>query len=158
MPDVIVSGDTVTRSIDKSPPPTIEVEMPAPAAPADQLPQDGDDVRFKRINDPIALSQDGRELRDEIRRRNGDSDDPIYEWKADQAMPPPGEHESFGKQIKRATSAMREARLAALGQDYSGLPTVTPEQGRQLAEAVVNAPPPKVVPVGDAGNPVLPLL
>src|SRR5215471_629961 len=112
MPDVIVSGNTVIRPVDKSPPPTVEVEMPAPAAPAEQLPQDGDDVRLKRINDPITLSQDGRELRDEIGRQ-GREPDPIYEWKAG-ALPEAGEHESFGKQIKRASESMYSARMAAL--------------------------------------------
>jgi hypothetical protein len=158
MPDVIVSGNTVIRTIDKSPPPTIEVEMPPPAAPAEQLPQDGDDVRVKRINDPITLSVDGRELRDEIRRQKGDSEDPPYVWRAEQAMPPPGEHEGYHRQIKRASEAMHSARMAALGEDFTKLPTVTPEQGRELAETMVNSPPVKVTPVSDLGHPIVPLL
>src|SRR5262249_49558920 len=129
MPDVIISGDVAVRKA-PAPPPTIEVPMPAPVAPEEPLPQDGDDVRLKRINDPITLSVDGRELRDEIRRRKGDSEDPIYSWDASQAMPEPGPSESTHKQIKRASESMYNARMAALGETYQLLPTVTPEGGR----------------------------
>jgi hypothetical protein len=52
---------------------------------------------------------------------------------------------------------MYSARMAALGEDYSRLPTVTPEGGREIAEAVVNAAPTKIVPVGDTGLPIQPL-
>jgi hypothetical protein len=119
MPDVIISGNTAIRTVDKSPPPTIPVEMPAPVAPVEQLPQDGDDVRLKRIDDPITLSVDGRELRDEIRRQKGEIEDPIYSWQASQALPEPGPSESTHKQIKKASESMYSARMAALGETYS---------------------------------------
>src|SRR5215831_7138441 len=143
MTDVVISGDVAVRRAPE-PPPTIEVQMPAPVAPAEQLSQDGDDVRLKRIaGEPIELDVEGKALRAEIPEREPD---PIYEWKAG-ALPEAGEHENFSKQIKRASESMYSARMAALGEDYSRLPTVTPEGGREIAEAVVNAPPVKVVPV-----------
>src|SRR5262245_46146152 len=155
-PDVItVSGDTVTRNV--APPKSVEVEMPPPAATAEPLPQDGEDIRLKRISDPIELSVDGRELRDEIRSRKGDSEDPIYEWKAEQAMPPPGEHERFGTQIKCASESMHSARMAALGETYSRLLPITREQGDEVADAVVQAKPVKITPVGDLGQPLVAL-
>src|SRR5262249_23696554 len=96
---------------------------------------------------------EGKTLRAEIPEREPD---PIYSWQAG-ALPEAGEHENFSKQIKRASESMYSARMAALGEDYSRLPTVTPEGGREIAEAVVNAAPTKIVPVGDTGQPIAPL-
>jgi len=152
--DVVqISGDVAVRKAPE-PPPTIEVQMPAPVAPSEQLPQDGDDIRLKRIGgEPIELDVEGKALRAEIPER---APDVLYEWKAG-ALPEAGEHENFSKQIKRASESMYNARLAALGDDYARLPTVSPELGREIAEAVVNAAPIKVTPVGDTGQPIPPL-
>jgi len=157
MSDVIVSGDTVSRPVDKSPPPTVEVQMEPPAAPAEQLPNDGEDIVLRRIEgEPIHMDESGDALRKEIRARRERESDPIVEWKAD-ALPDAGEHESFGKQIKRASESMREARLAALGKQYAELPGVSEQDGRNTAEILASAPPTKVVPVNDAGVPIQPL-
>src|SRR5262245_60144447 len=80
MVDVIQSGDTITRPV--SPPPTVHVELPAPTAPADEMLPQGENVVTKRLpGEPIPLSEDGRELRDELRRRKEGGDALIYEWK-----------------------------------------------------------------------------
>jgi len=154
MTDVVISGDSVIRKA-PAPPPTIAVEMPAPDAPPEQLPDQGSDLRLKRVSDPITLSEDGHELREEIRRQGRESD-PIYEWKAG-ALPEAGEHESHAKQIRRASESMRSARMAALGEDLSKVPGATPERAQAAAEAMVAAPPVKVVPVGDNGQAIAPL-
>jgi len=131
--------------------------MPPPIAPAETIPQDSGDIRLKRISDPIEAGEDGRGLREEIRRQKREPD-PVYEWKADAAMPPPGEHESFSKQLRRASESQYEARLSALAQDLQQVPGATPESARRAAEFMADPPPIKVVPVGDNGQPILPLL
>ena len=157
MSDVIVSGNTVTRSV--TPPPTVEVELPAPVAGPEQLPDRSEDadVRLRNISDPISLSEDGHELRDEIRRRKGDAEPPIHAWKAGNALPIPGPSESHDKQLRRATSAMREARVAAMGKQFAELPGVSESDGRVAAEIIATAPPSKVQVVLDDGRVVEPL-
>jgi hypothetical protein len=120
------------------------------------LPEPTEDVRTKRIADPIEFGTDGAGLRAELRKREA-AEDPIFEWKADQAMPPPGEHESFSKQIKRASEAMHTARVTAMGKQISELPSVTEELGRATAEILAKDPPIRVSPVADSGNPIEPL-
>src|SRR5262249_38321191 len=132
-PDVItVSGDTVARNV--APPKSIEVELPAPVAGPEQLPDrsEGADVRLKRVSDPITLSEDGHELREEIKRQGREAE-PIYEWKAG-ALPEAGAHESFAKQIRRASESMHSARVAALGESLAKAPGATPETGQAAAE------------------------
>src|SRR6516162_2069429 len=155
MTEVVISGDTAVR---KAPAPVVKVDMPPPVAPAETIPQDSGDIRLKRISDPIESGEDGRGLREEIRRQKREEADPIYEWKADAAMPPPGEHESFSKQLRRASESQYEARLSALAQDLQQVPGATPESARRAAEFMADPPPIKVVPVGDNGQPILPLL
>ena len=104
-----------------APPPTIKVDMPAPVAPPEQLPDRGEgaDVRLKNIGgEPIEAGEDGRGLREEIRRQKRERDDPVTEWRAD-SMPEAGSHESFGKQIRRASESMYNARLAATAKEFS---------------------------------------
>jgi hypothetical protein len=155
--EVIVSGNVaVTKA--PAPPPTIKVDMPAPIAPAETIPQDSGDVRLKNIGgEVIEAGEDGRGLREEVRRQQRETD-ALYEWKADAAMPEPGEHESFSKQLRRASESQYEARLSSLAQDFRQVPGATPESARRAAEFVASDPPIKVVPVGDNGQPILPLL
>src|SRR5262245_42381250 len=149
MTDVVIqSGDTLTRSV--SPPATVAVQMePAPVGP-EQLPQDGEDVRLKRISDPIRLGEDGAGLRAALRKREAD---PITEWRAGEALPPPGEHESTGKQLRKASESMLLARKAAAAQDLvsSTGGYVTPDVAAAAVDATIDAPPVKVLPVADAG-------
>jgi len=118
----VISGDVAVRKAPE-PPPTIEVQMPAPIAGPERLPEPDGDILLKRIGgEPIELDVEGKALRAEIPEREPD---PIYSWQAG-ALPEAGEHENFSKQIKRASESMYNARLAALGDDYARLPTVSP--------------------------------
>jgi len=152
--EVVVSGDTVVR---KAPAPTIPVQMEPPVAPAETIPQDSGDVRLHHISDPIEGGEDGRGLREEVRRQQREREAPITEWRAD-SMPEAGSHESFGKQIRRASESMYNARLAATVSEFEKVPGATEESARRAAEFMAEAPPIKVVPVGDNGQPILPLL
>src|SRR5262249_43906167 len=114
MTDVVISDVAVRKA-----PETIEVPMPARVAGPELLEPDGD-IRLKRIGgEPIELDVEGKALRAEIPEREPD---PIYEWRAEQALPPPGPSESTHKQIKKASESQYRARMAALGEDYSKLP------------------------------------
>jgi hypothetical protein len=132
--------------------------MPPPVAPAETIPQDSGDVRLKRISDPIEAGEDGRGLREEIRRQQREQGAPIVEWRADAAMPPPGEHEAWAKQLKRASSSISEARLASLTKVFEEVPGANAERARLAAEFVASDPPIKVSVVNDAGQPLPPLL
>jgi len=160
MTEVVISGDTAIRKA-PAPPPTIKVDMPPPVAPAEQLPDRGEgaDIRLKNVGgEPIEAGEDGRGLREEIRRQKREREpDPITEWRAD-SMPEAGSHESFSKQLRRASESQYEARLSALAQDLQQVPGATPESARRAAEFMADPPPIKVVPVGDNGQPILPLL
>src|SRR6516164_1784910 len=108
--------------------------MPPPVAPQETIPQDSGDVRLKNIGgELIEAGEDGRGLREEIRRRKGEPD-PIYEWKADAAMPEPGPSESWGKQLRRASESQYEARVSSLAADLQQVPGATPENARRAAE------------------------
>jgi hypothetical protein len=158
MSEVIVSGNV---AIKKSGPPTIPVEMQPPTAPPEQLPDRGEgaDVRLKNIGgEPIEAGEDGRGLREEVRRQKREQAAPIVEWRADAAMPPPGEHEAWAKQLKRASSSISEARLASLTKVFEEVPGANTERARLAAEFVASDPPIKVVPVGDNGQAIQPLL
>src|SRR6516165_10623361 len=155
MTEVVISGDTAVR---KAPAPVVKVDMPPPVAPAETIPQDSGDIRLKRISDPIESGEDGRGLREEIRRQKREEADPLYEWRADAAMPPPGEHESFSKQLRRASESQYEARLSTLAQDLQQVPGATPESARRAAEFMADPPPIPVTPVSDAGQPLARLL
>src|SRR5262245_11608744 len=139
MSDIQISGDTVIRRPQSEPP--------------------EEDIRLKHVDgEPIHLDETGNseQLRSEIRRQQREPD-PITEWKAsDEVMPPPGPSESHDKQIRRASESMRQARMAALGEEFARLPSLTPEEGREAAELFSQITP-KVVPVGDAGQPIQPL-
>jgi len=156
MTDVVISGNTAVRKA-PAPPPTVEVQMEPPTVGPEQLPDGGEgaDLRLARVSDPITLSEDGRELREEIRRQKREPD-PIYEWKAG-ALPEAGEHESHAKQLRRASESMHSARIAALGETFAKAPGATPESGQAAAEFIVAAPATKVIPVGDNGQPIAPL-
>src|SRR6516165_7343993 len=152
--EVIISGNV---AVTKAP---IKVDMPPPVAPAEQLPDrsEGADVRLKNIGgELIEAGEDGRGLREEVRRQKRERDDPVTEWRAD-SMPEAGSHESFGKQIRRASESMYNARLAATAKEFSKVPGATEESARRAAEFMADPPPIKVVPVGDNGQPILPLL
>jgi hypothetical protein len=153
--EVVISGNV---AVTKAPPPTIKVEMPAPVAPAETIPQDNGDIRLKHVADPIEAGEDGRGLREEVRRQQREQAGPIVEWRAENAMPPPGEHEAWAKQLKRASSSISEARLASLTKVFEEVPGANAERARLAAEFVASDPPIKVVPVGDNGQPLLPLL
>ena len=154
MSEVVISGNV---AVTKAPAP-IKVDMPPPVAPAETIPQDSGDIRLKRISDPIEAGEDGRGLREEVRRQKREQAAPIVEWRADAAMPPPGEHEAWAKQLKRASSSISEARLASLTKVFEEVPGANAERARLAAEFVASDPPIKVVPVGDNGQPILPLL
>src|SRR6516165_1370764 len=159
MTEVVISGDTVVRK-EPAPPPTIKVDMPAPVAPPEQLPDRGEgaDVRLKNIGgEPIELGE-GQGLRDEIRRQQREQAAPIVEWRAEAAMPEPGPSESWGKQLRRASESQYEARVSSLAADLQQVPGATPENARRAAEFMADAPPIKVIPVGDNGQAILPLL
>ena len=154
MVDVIQSGDTITRPV--SPPPTVQVELPAPVAPADEmLPQDGGDVVLKRISDPIDSGPDGSGLREAMRRER--EAEPLVAWSG-KNMPIPSEHESHSRQIKRASESMTLARRAAMAdqlvKDTGGY--VDPTTAAAAVDATIDAPPTKVLPVADAGPDGLP--
>jgi hypothetical protein len=153
MSEVVISGNV---AVTKAPAP-IKVDMPPPVAPAETIPQDSGDIRLKRISDPIESGEDGRGLREEVRRQQREAD-PIYEWKADAAMPEPGPSESWGKQLRRASESQYEARLSTLAQDLQQVPGATSESARRAAEFMADPPPIKVVPVSDAGQFLPPLL
>src|SRR5262245_9091007 len=129
-----VSGDTVIRKAPSSEP--------------------SDDIRLKNVDGaPIHLDETGSERREEIRRQKREPDS-ITEWKAsDEVMPPPGPSESHNKQIRRASESMRQARMAALGEEFARLPSLTPEEGREAAELFSQITP-KAVPVTNAGQPI----
>jgi hypothetical protein len=154
--EVVISGDTVVRKA-PAPPETIKIDMPPPVAPAETIPQDGD-IRLKHVADPIEAGEDGRGLREEVRRQQREQGAPIVEWRADAAMPPPGEHEAWAKQLKRASSSISEARLASLTKAFEEVPGANAERARLAAEFVASDPPIKVVPVGDNGQAIVPLL
>jgi len=158
MAEVIVSGDTAIRKA-PAPPPTIPVQMEPPVAPPEQLPDRGEgaDIRLKHVSDPVESGEDGRGLREEIRRQQREPD-PVYEWKAEAAMPPPGPSESWGKQLRRASESQYEARVSALAADLEKVPGANAERARRTAEWMADPPPTKVVPVGDNGQPIRPLL
>src|SRR5262249_12278617 len=153
MPDtVVISGDVASRPV--SPPPTIEVELPPPTAPAEQLPNEGEEnIVLRRIEgEPIHMDDQGEALRKEIRARK---EPDLVEWKAP-LLPIPGPSASHDKQLRRASSAMLESRLRAMGKDLAEYPGVTAEAGRAAAEIIATAPPLKVMPVADAGPDGLP--
>ena len=171
MSDVVISGDTAVR---KAPaPPPIEVEMPAPVAGPERLPDrsEGADLRLKRIGgEPIELGQDGAELNQAMRGReappdahvttdgyNQDKLAPTYAWNAS-LLPEAGEHESPHHQARRFSHAMSEKRKGdAAGElDSSGI--FKPGAGREIVDAMLDAPPTKVGAVGDDGQNVPPLL
>jgi hypothetical protein len=134
--------------------------MPPPVAPAEQLPDRGEgaDVRLKNVVDPISMESDGEGLREEIRRQKRERDDPIYEWRAEAAMPPPGPSERFEKQLRRASESQYEARLSTLAEDLQQVPGATRESARRAAEFLADPPPIPVTPVNDAGKPLARLL
>ena len=74
MTEVVISGDTAVR---KAPAPVVKVDMPPPVAPAETIPQDSGDIRLKRISDPIESGEDGRGLREEIRRQKREEADEL---------------------------------------------------------------------------------
>jgi hypothetical protein len=157
MSEVIVSGNVaVTKA--PAPAPVVKVDMPAPVAPAETIPQDSGDVRLKHVSDPIEFGDNGAALRKEIRRQERERDAPIVEWRAEDAMPPPGEHESWGKQLKRASSSMSDVRLASLTKVFEQVPGANAERARNAAEFVASDPPLKVVPVGNDGRALAPLV
>jgi hypothetical protein len=159
MSEVVISGNVaVTKA--PAPAPVVKVDMPPPVAPAEQLPDRGEgaDVRLKNIGgELIEAGEDGRGLREEIRRQKREAD-PIYAWDASAAMPEPGPSESWGKQIRRASESMYEARLSSLAEDLQKVPGANAERARRAAEFMAEAPPIKVVPVSDAGQFLPPLL
>jgi hypothetical protein len=73
-------------------------------------------------------------------------------------MPEAGSHESFGKQIRRASESMMTARLAATAKEFSKVPGATEESAQRAAQFLADPPPVKVIPVGDNGQAILPLL
>ena len=158
MVDVIQSGDTITRPV--SPPPAVKVNMePAPVGP-DLLPQDPENVVTRRLpGEPIHLSEDGRELRDEIKRRKEGNDDAITEWRAADALPPPGESESTAKQLRKASESMLLARKAAAADQLvkDGAGYITPDVAAAAIDAARELPPEKVQIVTDNGNLIAPL-
>ena len=158
MVDVIQSGDTITRPV--SPPPAVKVNMePAPVGP-ELLPHDPENVVTRRLpGEPIHLSEDGRELKDEIRRRREGNDDAITEWRAADALPPPGESESTAKQLRKASESMLLARRAAAAEQLvkDGAGYITPEVADAAITAAKDLPPEKVGVVTDNGNLIAPL-
>jgi hypothetical protein len=132
--------------------------MPPPVAPAETIPQDSGDIRLKHVSDPIEFGDNGAALRKEIRRQEREQAAPIVEWRAEDAMPPPGEHESWGKQLKRASSSMSDVRLASLTKVFEEVPGANAERARLAAEFVASDPPLKVVPVGNDGRALAPLV
>jgi len=66
---VTISGDVATRTV--APPPSVKIEMPAPVAPVEQLPDRSEEnVVLRRIEgEPIHLDESGDALRKEIRSR-----------------------------------------------------------------------------------------
>jgi len=166
MSDIQISGDVAIRKAPEAP--TIDVELPPPSPPDPKtLPEtpvsawpDSSGEREDR-----AIRESVKELRQQ-REETGrnpwvttdgyDQEAPIAKWDAS-SLPEAGEHESTDHQIRRASQSLREARMAALGRQFEQFPSITEERGRVAAEAAASMPPVKVVPVGDAGQPIQPL-
>jgi len=154
MVDVVqVQGDVASRSV--APPVEVVRMAPAPVGP-ELLPQgDLEDVRLKRISNPIEMGEDGAGLKAELRKREAD---PITEWRAADALPPPGESESTAKQLRKASESMTLARKAAAAQDLVSSTNgyITNAVADAAVSAAMEMPPTKVLPVADAGPDGLP--
>src|SRR5215471_8587479 len=145
-PDVVqVQGNVASRSV--APPPTVPVQMEPVPIGTELLPHDPENVVTRRLpGEPIHLSEDGRELRDEIKRRKEGNDDAITEWRAADALPPPGESESTAKQLRKASESMLLARKAAAADQLvkDGAGYITPDVAAAAIDAARELPPEKV--------------
>jgi hypothetical protein len=85
-----------------------------------------------------------------------DQTGPIAKWNAD-SLPEAGEHESPYRQARRASDALRSARMAAKAAAFETLPSMTPQEAQEAAEIFDKIPVVKIPTVSDRGEPV-PLL
>src|SRR6516162_274439 len=151
--NIQISGDTAIRSAPVEAP-SIDVELPAPPPPdPDKAPE------FPVASWPedpaeredLAIRQSVRELNKQRAERGDrwvtsdgyDQQAPIAQWSAD-SLPEPGSHESPYRQVRRASEALREARMAATGKRFEQLPSMSPQEGREAAEIFDRIPATKV--------------
>jgi hypothetical protein len=148
--------------------PTVDVALPAPP------PSDPDSAPEFPVsswsNDPAAREETAvRQSVAELRKQREESgnnpwvtDDgydqtaPIAKWNAD-SLPEAGAHESPHRQVRRASDALRSARMAAKAAAFETLPSMTPQESREAAEVFDKIETVKVPTVSDRGEPV-PLL
>src|SRR6516165_330205 len=164
--NIQISGDTAIRSAPVEAP-SIDVELPAPPPPdPDKAPE------FPVASWPedpaeredLAIRQSVKELNKQRAERGDrwvtsdgfDQKSPVATWDAS-SLPESGSHESPYRQARRASDALRSARMAAKAAAFETLPSMTPQESREAAEVFDKIETVKVPTVSDRGEPV-PLL
>jgi hypothetical protein len=164
--NIQVSGDVVIRKAPEAP--TVDVELPAPPPPdPETLPEArlSDWPEGSREREDLAVRESVKALRKQ-REESGNNpwvtDDgydqtaPIAKWDGS-ALPEAGEHESTHRQVRRASDALRSARMAAKAAAFETLPSMTPQEAQEAASIFDKIPVVKIPTVSDRGEPV-PLL
>jgi len=161
--NIQISGDTAIRSAPVEAP-SIDVELPAPPPPdPDKAPE------FPVASWPedpaeredLAIRQSVKELNKQRAERGDrwvtsdgfDQKSPVATWDAS-SLPESGSHESPYRQARRASDALRSARMAAKAAAFETLPSMTPQESRQAAEIFDKIPVVRVSTVSDRGEPV----
>jgi hypothetical protein len=167
MSEVHVSGDVAVRTSAPPAAPTVDVELPpppptdpdkAPEFPVASWPEDPGE------REDLAIRQSVRELNKQRAERGDrwvtdggfDQQAPVAKWDAS-SLPEPGEHESAFRQARRASDALKQARMAVKTAAFETLPSMTPQESRDAAEIFDKMPAVKIPTVSDRGEPV-PLL
>jgi hypothetical protein len=166
MSDIQISGDVAIRKAPEAP--TIDVELPPPPPPdPETLPEArlSDWPEGSREREDLAVRESVKALRKQ-REESGNNpwvtDDgydqtaPIAKWDAS-SLPEAGEHESPHRQVQRASSALKQARMAAKAAAFETLPSMTPQEAQEAAEIFDKIPVVKVSTVSDRGE-VVPAL
>jgi hypothetical protein len=163
---VTISGDVAIRKAPEAP--TIDVELPPPPPPdPETLPEArlSDWPEGSREREDLAVRESVKALQKQREERGNspwvtddgyDQTAPIAKWDAS-SLPEAGEHESTHRQVRRASDALRSARMAAKAAAFETLPSMTPQESREAAEVFDKIETVKVPTVSDRGEPV-PLL
>jgi hypothetical protein len=167
MSEVIVSGDTAIRTSAPPEAPTIDVELPPPPpTDPDKAPEFpvADWPENPAEREDLAIRQSVKELNKQRAERGDrwvtdggfDQTAPVAKWDAS-SLPEPGSHESPFRQVRRASDALKQARMAVKAAAFETLPSMTPQESREAAEVFDKIETVKVPTVSDRGEPV-PLL